>query len=261
GPAVEVPGGVMLAGRVSLNTHPWLAEHTITDTVVVPGAAIVELAIAAGDRVDCSVLDELVIHAPLLIPTSGVIEIQVHVTDADTDSAGRRPVTVSSRLVGTQEWQRNAEGFLTTTADVAGAQAVAFEAWPPSGARRVSLDDFYERLADDGYGYGPLFQGLTAVWVWEGELFGEVTLPEGADIDGYGIHPALLEAALHLPTATTPPTGDTLMPFTWNRVILHATGATTLRIRATLGPGGLAMDLADTAGEPVLTLGALTSRP
>ncbi|MCM3885098.1 SDR family NAD(P)-dependent oxidoreductase, partial [Frankia sp. R82] len=263
GPVVEVPGGVMLAGRVSLNTHPWLADHVIADAVVVPGAAIVELAIAAGDRVDCSVLDELVIHAPLLIPTSGVVEIQVHVTDADTDSAGRRPVTVSSRLVGTQEWQRNAEGFLTPTADDAGAQAVAFEAWPPSGARRVSLDDFYERLADNGYGYGPLFQGLTAVWVWEGELFGEVTLPEGADIDGYGIHPALLDAALHISMVATPAgdTGEVIVPFAWNRVILHATGATALRIRATLGSGGLAMDLADPAGEPVLTLGALTSRP
>ncbi|MFF4567963.1 type I polyketide synthase, partial [Streptomyces sp. NPDC001435] len=265
GPVVEVPGGVMLAGRVSLNTHPWLADHKIADAVIVPGAAIVELAIAAGDRVDCPVLDELVIHAPLLVPASGVVEIQVHVTDSGTDSgtdsAERRPVMVSSRLVGTQEWQRNAEGFLTPTADVAGVQAMASEAWPPSGARRVSLDGFYERLVDYGYGYGPLFQGLSAVWMREGEMFGEVTLPEGADIDGYGIHPALLDAALHLPTAITPPTGDTLMPFTWNRVTLHATGATKLRIRATMGPGGLTMDLADTAGEPVLTLGALTSRP
>ncbi|MCD0453791.1 SDR family NAD(P)-dependent oxidoreductase, partial [Actinocorallia sp. API 0066] len=261
GAVVEVPGGVMLAGRVSLNSHPWLADHVIGDTVVVPGAAIVELAIVAGDRVDCSVLDELVIHAPLLVPASSAVEIQVHVTDGGVDSAGRRPVLVSSRLVGTQEWQRNAEGFLASTADAAdGAEAVV-GVWPPPGARQVSLEGFYERLVDDGYGYGPLFQGLTAVWVREGEMFGEVTLPEGADIDGFGIHPALLEAALHLPMAATPPTGDPLMPFAWNRVTLHATGATTLRIRATEGPGGLTMDLADTAGEPVLTLGALTSRP
>ncbi|MFF4567953.1 type I polyketide synthase, partial [Streptomyces sp. NPDC001435] len=262
GPVVEVPGGVMLARRVSLNTHPWLAEHVIADAVIVPGAAIVELAIAAGDRVDSPVLDELVIHAPLVVPASGVVEIQVHVTDAGADSAGRRPVMVSSRLVGTQEWQRNAEGFLTPIAGSV-ADGADLRAWPPPGAEPVSVEDFYERLVDYGYGYGPLFQGLTAVWAREGEMFGEVTLPEGTDIDGYGIHPALLDAALHISMVATPAgdTGEVMVPFAWNRVTLHATGATTLRIRATTGPGGLTMDLADTAGEPVLTLGALTSRP
>ncbi|WP_239342504.1 acyltransferase domain-containing protein, partial [Frankia sp. CiP3] len=260
GPVVEVPGGVMLAGRVSLNTHPWLADHVIADAVVVPGAAMVEFVIAAGDRVDCSVLDELVIHAPLPVPASGVVEIQVHV--AETDGTGRRPVMVSSRLAGTPEWQRNAEGFLTPMA-ASVADGADLRAWPPPGAEPVSVEDFYERLVDHGYAYGPLFQGLSAVWVREGDLFGEVTLPEGADIDGYGIHPALLDAALHISMVATPAgdTGEVMVPFAWNRVILHATGATALRIRATLGSGRLAMDLADTAGEPVLTLGALTSRP
>ncbi|MCD0453807.1 polyketide synthase dehydratase domain-containing protein, partial [Actinocorallia sp. API 0066] len=260
GAVVEVPGGVMLAGRVSLNSHPWLADHVIAGTVVVPGAAIVEFAVAAGDRVDCSVLDELVIHAPLLVPASGAVEIQVHV--AESDGTGRRPVLVSSRLVGTREWQRNAEGFLSSAAASA-ADGADLRAWPPAGAEPVSVEGFYERLVDHGYGYGPLFQGLTAVWVREGELFGEVVLPEGADVDGFGIHPALLDAALHISMAATPAgdTGEVMVPFAWNRVTLHATGATTLRVRATQGPGGLTMDLADTAGEPVLTLGALTSRP
>ncbi|MDQ6937940.1 MAG: type I polyketide synthase, partial [Actinomycetota bacterium] len=261
---VEVPGGVLLAGRVSLTSHPWLADHAIAGTVVIPGAALVELAITAGDRVDCPVLDELVIQAPLRIPESGAVEIQVHVTDAD--GTGRRPVTVSSRPAGAPEWERNAEGFLAPTTSAVGQVGAAMRgAWPPPGAEPVSLEGFYERLIDHGYVYGPSFQGLTAAWTREGEMFGEVTLPEGTETDvaGYGIHPALLDAALHLSMATTPPTGGTgevMVPFAWNRVVLHATGATTVRIQATLGPGGLKMDLADTAGDPVLAFAALTSR-
>ncbi|WP_239341905.1 SDR family NAD(P)-dependent oxidoreductase, partial [Frankia sp. CiP3] len=135
--------------------------------------------------------------------------------------------------------------------------------WPPPGAEPVPIEDFYERLADLGYAYGPAFQGLTAVWTREGEMLGEVALPESADAAGYGIHPALLDAALHVSMAATP-LGDTdsvQMPFAWNRVTLHATAATALRVRATPGPDGLKVNLADTAGEPVLTMEALASRP
>jgi mycoketide-CoA synthase len=261
---VDVPGGVLLAGRLSIDAHPWLADHAIVDTVVIPGAGLVEFAITAGDRVDCPVLDELVIQAPLRIPATGAVDVQVHVTDAD--GTGRRPVTVSSRVTGTQGWQRNAEGFLTPTTSAADQIGTAMRGvWPPPGARPVPLEGFYERLADHGYSYGPSFHGLTAAWTREGEMFGEVTLPKGTETDvaGYGIHPALLDAALHLSMATTPAGdgGGVMIPFAWNRVALHATGATTLRIQATLGPGGLKIDLADTAGEPVLTFDALTSRP
>jgi acyl transferase domain-containing protein/acyl carrier protein len=261
---VEVPGGIMLAGRVSLNTHPWLADHAIAGTVIMPGAALVELAITAGDRIECPVLDELVIQAPLRIPASGAVDVQVHVADAD--ETGLRPVTVRSRPSGGEGWERNAEGFLAPVAAFAAPDGADLRAWPPPGAEPVPVEDFYERLADRGYVYGPSFQGLTAVWTTrDGEAFGEVTLPAGADEAGYGIHPALLDAALHVSmAATTTPAGDgggAMMPFAWNRLTLHATGATTLRVRATPGPDGLKLDLADTAGDPVLTLEALASRP
>ncbi|MBT2370394.1 polyketide synthase dehydratase domain-containing protein, partial [Streptomyces sp. ISL-10] len=260
---VDVPGGVMLAGRLSLEAHPWLADHAITDTVVVPGAGLVEFAIAAGDLVDCPVLDELVIQAPLRIPASGVVDVQVHVGEAD--EAGVRPVTVSSRPSGREGWERNAEGFLAPAAAAVVHDGADVGAWPPPGAEPVPVEEFYERLADRGYVYGPAFQGLTAVWTRDGEMFGVVTLPESADTAGYGIHPALLDAALHVSMAATP-LGDTdtdtvQMPFAWNRVALHATGATALRVRATPGSDGLKVNLADTAGEPVLTLEALASRP
>ncbi|MCM3885254.1 polyketide synthase dehydratase domain-containing protein, partial [Frankia sp. R82] len=111
---VDVPGGVMLAGRLSLEADPWLADHAIVDTVVVPGAGLVEFAIAAGDLVDCPVLDELVIQAPLRVPASGAVDVQVHVGEAD--KAGLRPVSVRSRPSGGEGWERNAEGFLAPVA-------------------------------------------------------------------------------------------------------------------------------------------------
>ena len=69
--------------------------------------------------------------------------------------------------------------------------------WPPVGATAVDVAGAYERLAGRGYEYGPAFQGLQAMWRLGPEVFAEVTVGEGATVGGFGIHPAVLDAALH----------------------------------------------------------------
>src|SRR5205823_4865464 len=51
--------GYLFTGRLSLHSHPWLADHTVMGTTIVPGTALVEMAIRAGDHVDCDTVDEL----------------------------------------------------------------------------------------------------------------------------------------------------------------------------------------------------------
>ena len=52
GAAIEDPDGegLTLTGRLSLATHPWLADHAVAGTVLLPGTAFVELALRAGER-------------------------------------------------------------------------------------------------------------------------------------------------------------------------------------------------------------------
>ncbi|CAM5727872.1 hypothetical protein SANTM175S_02566 [Streptomyces antimycoticus] len=87
--------GLVFTGRLGLDTHPWLADHTVRDAVMVPGPAFVELAVRAGDQVGCDLLDELTPHAPLVLPARGGVRLQV--TVGASDDAGRRSFTVSSR--------------------------------------------------------------------------------------------------------------------------------------------------------------------
>ncbi|KPC73202.1 hypothetical protein ADL27_52405, partial [Streptomyces sp. NRRL F-6602] len=77
--------------------------------------------------------------------------------------------------------------------------------WPPAGAESVGLDGFYEGLAESGFAYGPAFRGLRAVWRRGEETFAEVALDAGpaGDASSFGLHPALLDAALHA-TALAP---------------------------------------------------------
>ncbi|MEH1127717.1 SDR family NAD(P)-dependent oxidoreductase [Micromonospora sp. CPCC 206061] len=262
--------GYLLTGRVSAATHPWLGDHTIMDTVLVPGTALLDLALYAGDRVGCGRVEELTLQAPLVLPERGAVHIQVAV-DAP-DEHGRRAVTIHSRPdrgasgsvddAADQPWTRHATGTLGGEADGVPDELTA---WPPAGATALDLDGAYARLAEVGLTYGPAFQGLAAAWRRGDEVYAEVALPaEAADPSGYGIHPALLDAALHpVALAALSAGGDQIrLPFSWSGVALHASGATALRVRLTPGGGDtLRLAVADAAGLPVATVTALAARP
>ncbi|AOR34244.1 hypothetical protein BFF78_27165 [Streptomyces fodineus] len=263
GAVVELPqtGGLVFTARLSLTTHPWLAGHRIQDAVVVPGTAYVDLAIRAGDEFGFGMLDELVIESPLLLPEEGAVRLQVSV--GGPDASGRRPVEVHS-VRGDEGWVRHASGLLSDSrADTAGS-GFDFAEWPPKGAQREELGDFYARLADRGYDYGPAFAGLNAVWRRGDEIFAEAALPAGQreTLDMFGIHPALLDAALHANAFHRRDDDRNVLPFAWNGVRLHASGAGALRVRvAPCGPDALSFDAADETGALVLTMDSLVSLP
>ncbi|WJV50825.1 type I polyketide synthase [Streptomyces flavofungini] len=261
--------GLLLSGRLSAHTHPWLAQHLIAGSTLVPGAALVELAVAAGDRAGLGCLRELVLEEPLRLPADG---IRVQLTVGPADESGECSVAVHSRrdqaaegaAWGEGEWTLHASGVLAA----AGAPAPASdtrESWPPPGARPLDHEGLYARLADLGYAYGPAFQGLRAAWRSGPELYAEVALPEEqhAEAAEYGLHPALLDAALHALLLGEPDAPGALrLPFSYDGVTLHATGATRLRVRLTPGEGdGVVLEATDPAGQPVLTVDSLTMRP
>ncbi|MEU8878440.1 polyketide synthase dehydratase domain-containing protein, partial [Streptomyces javensis] len=201
GAAVDTAGSeaILLTGRLSLQTHPWLADHQVMGSVLVPGAALVEMATRAGEHIGCNRLEELTLEAPLVLPEQGGVQVQVAVEEAD--ASGFRPVSVHSRVETGETpaesvWTRNASGLLGVPQQDEQRQT-GLEQWPPAGAQPMALnpDELYAGFAGRGYEYGPLFQGLRAVWRLDDVVFAEVCLPEGVDGGGFGVHPALLDAA------------------------------------------------------------------
>ncbi|WP_409235911.1 SDR family NAD(P)-dependent oxidoreductase [Streptomyces sp. PA5.6] len=265
---VESPesGGVSLTGRLSPASQPWLADHRVHGSVVVPGTALVELAIRAGDHVGCGRLEELTLQAPLVVPESGAVAVQVSV--GVPDATGCRPVSVYSRAADAEAqmpWVGHAQGVVTSTAVPTSSQRGAdLGVWPPAGAERIELEGLYEGLAEGGFVYGPAFRGLQEVWRRGGEVFAEVTLPEGVagGVEGFGLHPAVLDAALHAVGAGgVSDLGG--VPFAWSGVELWAAGASSVRVRVAPvgGSGAVSLELADGAGVPVASVESLVVRP
>ncbi|WP_421845661.1 type I polyketide synthase [Mycobacterium sp.] len=265
GAVVELPasGGVVLTGRLSPSVHGWLADHAVGGVVIFPGAGFVEMAIRAGDEVGCGVVDELTLAAPLVLPAPGSVAVQVVVGNAD--ESGARAVSVYSRADAGSDWLLHAEGVLGVGST---EPSVDMSAWPPVGAVRVDVADGYQQLADRGYGYGPAFRGLTAMWRRGDDVFAEVELPAdtGVSAAGFGVHPVMLDAALHavILAAESAEIADNsvLVPFSWQGVSLHAAGASAVRARISpIGPSAVSIELADAMGLPVLSVASMIARP
>ncbi|WP_455430615.1 SDR family NAD(P)-dependent oxidoreductase [Paractinoplanes durhamensis] len=191
----------------------------------------------------------------MTLPDTGSVQVQVTVSGES--------VTVHTRVDGVDvEW------ILHATATVGAAVRVVdgpadLVVWPPSGAQPVAVEGFYPHAESLGYHYGPVFQGLRAVWRDGGDVYAEVMLPDGQDA-GFGVHPALLDAALHamILTSFADAAGQVRLPFAWSGVTLHATGATALRVRvSSVREDAVSVLVADGVGQPVLEAASLVTRP
>ncbi|MEW2511331.1 SDR family NAD(P)-dependent oxidoreductase [Streptomyces sp. NPDC046870] len=261
--ATDLPdtGGAVLTGRLSLASHPWLADHAVHGTVLLPGTGFVEMALQAAERTGCATVEELTLHAPLILPEQGALAVQAAV---GPERDGRRELTVWSRRADGPDapWTRNAAGVLSTAPADAESPA-GLPDWPPRDAEPVDLYGLYPGLARTGYGYGEVFQGLRAMWRRGDELFAEAALPEGARATAaaFAVHPALLDAVLHVNLLDLPG-GQAVLPFAWGGVTLHSAGTDTLRLHlAPSGPEAVTLSLADAAGAPVATVRSLVARP
>ncbi|HEY6546494.1 MAG TPA: acyltransferase domain-containing protein, partial [Vicinamibacteria bacterium] len=250
----------VLTGRISQKTHPWLADHGVAGTPIMPGTGFVELALRAGREVGAGHLQELVLEMPLPIPAAGGVQLQVSVTPEEGTDAQRVLIFSRAEAVAAGEgeeeaeplWIRHASG--TLTAREPGPQAFDATAWPPAGAEPIDTAAFYDLLADAGADYGPAFQGLEAAWKLGADAYAEVSLAEeeASEAGRFGIHPALLDAALHPTFFNVDRSQGVVLPFSFAGVSLHeAEGAAALRVRVRMDERGrIALAAADRDGNP-----------
>ncbi|WP_079343876.1 type I polyketide synthase, partial [Streptomyces antioxidans] len=269
--------GLLLTGVLSTRTHPWLADHAVMDTVLLPGTAFVELASTAGAQVGCERLDELTLEAPLVLPEHTGVRVQLAVDGPD--ESGRRSFSLHSRrqdALGTEPWTRHAAGVLAPRTRMPESDHPdELAVWPPQGATPIAVEGLYEELAGAGLGYGPVFQGLRGAWRLGDNLYAEVGFPafpegapltSGAEAERFGLHPALLDAALHIigldsADRESALAEGALLPFAWNGVQLHAAGAGALRVRLSeRSPNAVSLLVADGTGRTVATVESVALR-
>jgi NADPH:quinone reductase-like Zn-dependent oxidoreductase len=265
--------GVLLTASLSRQEHGWLADHAVSGSVLLPGTALVELALQAGDAIGCTRLEELVLQTPLHLPAHSRVDLQVVVRAPEEDAtmAPRRelrPIAVYSRPADAADfpWTCHATGLLAVPiASGQDTEPFGQGLWPPSGSRPLDVADLYSNLNALGYAYGSTFRGLTAAWKHGDEVFAEIALhPEQhAEAARYGVHPILLDMALHsaLLDRLDGEFARPMLPFELVGVELFATGASSARVRLSrTGSETVRVEVADPTGILVARIESITLR-
>ncbi|EEP70574.1 polyketide synthase [Micromonospora sp. ATCC 39149] len=252
----------VLTGRLSRDLAPWLPDHAVLGTVVVPGTALVELALTAGRHAGTPVVDELTLETPLVVPADAEVRLQVTVGEPGGD--GRRAVAVYSHADDSHAGRCHARGVLAAVDDE--VLPSPGTPWPPADAEPIGVDALYARLAEMGYEYGPAFQGVEAAWRDGDAVYAEVALA-GEYTEAarhFVLHPALFDAALHGGPDLLDRGDGTApgLPFAFSGVRLDRTGLSRLRVRVTTTAAAtLRIDIADDQGGGAGRIDALALRP
>ncbi|MEP7118795.1 MAG: type I polyketide synthase, partial [Acidobacteriota bacterium] len=178
---------------VGVGDTGYLRDHLVQGAVVCPGAAYVEMALAAAatDGQLPVVLRDVAFLKALRLDVDHGTLMQIAV-----DGDGRFEIMSSSGAAGTA-WICHARGVVAAT-KLSAVTHVDLEALRARVGSESNTTAFYAQLSDRGLSYGPAFCGVQKLWCTPGEAFAEVAAGAAAEVTGYRVHPALLDAAFQV---------------------------------------------------------------
>ena len=256
---------------------PYLRDHRIHGQRVLPTAAVLEAALAAGRRYfggGSAQLEDLTYHQALILPDDGARSVRVVMTPA-----GERRATFELLSLGAKEdgeWQTYLSGIVcgenaaarpTTPFDAEGTLAQCH--------REIPSEGYYRAVAELGLQYGASFRGIQRLWQGQAAAVARIRLPAEASSPGpYGLHPAFLDACLHLYPAAlgeygegAPASEGTYLPVGVERFRVYREGvtegwahATVRNHRAPHQPLVVDINVYGTDSEIVATLAGLSLR-
>ena len=234
---------------------PWLNDHRVRGLVVVPGAAILEMALAAArDAFGAGAhrLEGVRFERALLVPEDGRRAVQLVVLPERPGAARFELHSLPAAPAGdAAAWTLHARGtILLESAPSEGGHAQGDASLRDEVQERcreiVSGAEHYRRMAERGIQFGPAFQALEQIARRDGEALGQIRLPAAAGGGAYRAHPVLLDACFQAVEAALP-SGDaraaqkvTYLPVGVGSLELHAPplGGERLWAHVRLRPGG-----------------------
>lgn len=186
-------GDSVYTSRLSVKSQPWLSDHVIYGTVVVPGATYAAMALAAVGAP--ARVKDVFFYEPIILPEKSSREVQLTLHPLAND--GESKFQVHSRPYGERggEWSLNAEGTVQ-----AGAGESAPDGDPVDEAierlDRMRPQELFETFADLELAWGPTWSGsLKSLWLGEGEAIGDILVGEelAEQLGTEPMHPVLMD--------------------------------------------------------------------
>jgi len=188
---------VFFEAHFNPETTPLLSDHQVRGQVVVPATAYIEMALAAGSAVlgiDTATVEDLFIQTALVLPHDIQTVVQ---TVFEVDGAFQ-----ILSLQADNTWLLHASGRVV--ASVPSSESPNLNQIRQRLTEEMSAASHYQQLTGRGMYFGAAFHGLEQIWRSEHESLGLVRLPESASLNGYHVHPGLLDACLQVVSGVLP---------------------------------------------------------
>jgi myxalamid-type polyketide synthase MxaE and MxaD len=190
------------------NSRPYLDDHRIQGGAVLPASAYVEMALAAAVEVfgaQSVVLKDIEFRKALFLSECGTHTIQLILSQGADGTASFHIYSCPGGVAhSSKSWMLHATGKVCLQQDnsiiTADAGQETLTEMRTRCAEKISGEDYYRRLRERGIYYGPFFQSIAQLWRNNGDVLGEVQVPDGpeAELNGFQIHPAILDAGLQV---------------------------------------------------------------
>jgi acyl transferase domain-containing protein/acyl carrier protein len=178
----------------------YLGDHRVQDQVVFPGAAYVEMALAAVARASGAhelQLEGIRFEQMLVLPMGSEHQVQTALTE---EAGGRASVEIASRSGADAAWARHASARAAASTGEKPPAAEPIERARERCRASMTGGEHYAAMERRDLHYGARFRGVERIWLGEREVVAEVQLPDdlAAESAAYVIHPALLDACLQV---------------------------------------------------------------
>ena len=249
---------IQYEAHLRADSPSFLMDHRVYGTVVVPGTAYVEMALAAASEAfgpGNHLLEEVTIHQALILPDASpdATVVQLILTPEGAEKAAFQVVS----LIEKDNWKVHVTGNirLRQTDREPKLEGASLSAAQARCQEKIDATTFYAHLHELGLQYGPYFRGISQIWKHNGEVLGQIGLPQAAvkDLDDYRIHPALLDSTFQLLLAVPFETGemgtDVYLPVGMKRIAVYERSSNLLWSQIIVKPndaesdGGFAVDV------------------
>ena len=231
GRLLSVGANALYETVVEAHSPSYLADHQVQGSVVVPGAAFLEQALAAARQTfgpGNHAVADLSVQAALFPKEEGARLLQVAV---EPEAGGRSEMESYSTAVDNTpadapDWSLHASASLLHESQLSSLVAPAAIDLAAVRSRVIETktrDEFYQLIADRGLVYGPQFQVLGQVDRTPTEAVATIQAHElvVADLSKYQLHPVLGDACLQTLASTVPLEEEgTYSPYTYMPVAI-----------------------------------------
>jgi acyl transferase domain-containing protein/surfactin synthase thioesterase subunit/acyl carrier protein len=256
---------------------PFLDDHRIYGLAVLPTVAGLEIAAAGGISLLSGreiELKNVVYREALLVPEEGARIVQTIFAPQGEGTFLFQILSIGAD--GRGSWSSHMGGILAVRApDSATDLQPGIQDLLARRMQEIPVDRYYRSIADLGLNYGPSFRGIRSLWRGDGEALSRVRIPESVAVEPYEMHPAFLDACLHIYPALVQEYGDfatlpaelkrTFLPISLERVQFLARGLKEVWVHAVRRPASeesqdtmtIDIRILDDEGREVATLGGL----